>query len=219
MGAVVSAADERAECKFAKKSFEAYTVEDVYKACTWCKRVIAPVIAARRASGELRAADSHDDDDAADDSDADTKPSDGADGNVPLATPTGAVPPLTSLFGVNLSFSDFYDVFGGWAALAVHLHRCVLKGIVEFLNALAGPGSFEACMDPATAMSTSLPLDVYKVFNKDGRNRVPALELFMALALYSTGHVKDRMAFCFMVFDDDGNNSLDRVPVCDSLLQ
>jgi hypothetical protein len=33
----------------------------------------------------------------------------------------------------------------------------------------------------------------------------------MALALYSSGHVKDRMAFCFMVFDDDGNNSLDRV--------
>jgi hypothetical protein len=46
------------------------------------------------------------------------------------------------------------------------------------------------------------------------RLQVPALELFMALALYSKGHVKDRMAFCFEVFDDDGNAMLDMVRAC-----
>ena len=33
----------------------------------------------------------------------------------------------------------------------------------------------------------------------------------MGLALYSSGNLKDRMRFCFEVFDDDGNAMLDKV--------
>ena len=41
--------------------------------------------------------------------------------------------------------------------------------------------------------------------------QIPVLEMFLVLALYSSGYVKDRMKFCFEVFDDDGSGELDKV--------
>ncbi len=91
---------------------------------------------------------------------------------------------------------------------------------------LAGPGcaaymdedeTSDARANPLAAVSNCiLPLEVFKLFDRDKKGKVPILELFLALALYSTGEVKDRMAFCFNVFDDDGNQSLD--PVSSRLL-
>ena len=57
----------------------------------------------------------------------------------------------------------------------------------------AGPGSV-AYNTSATESTCSLPLDVFKLFDRNRKGKVPILELFLALALYSTGHVKVRHA-------------------------
>ena len=70
------------------------------------------------------------------------------------------------------------------------------RGRFTFMLVFVGPGSMVISGDITT--SCTLPLEVYKTFDRDGKGSVPVLELFMALALYSDGHIKDRMAFCFM---------------------
>jgi hypothetical protein len=182
MGSVVSAEEEKAESVYAKKCFEMFTVEDVYKVCARSKRVMAPVMAQRRLNGQLiTAAPSEDLSDDQDD------------------TASNASQSTESNVDSNSEEEDAESVTSGGTGAQRLRVWCG-----------AGPGSF-AYVDDTSQQTVALPLEVYKLFDRDRKGRVPALELFMALALYSTGHVKDRMAFCFMVFDDDGNNSLDRV--------
>jgi hypothetical protein len=217
MGSVVSAEEEKAESVYAKKCFEMFTVEDVYKVCARSKRVMAPVMAQRRLNGQLITAApsedlSDDQDDTASNASQSTESnvdsnSEEEDAESVTSGGTG-VKPLTSLFGVELSFSDYFNVFGTCVAAFHYLVGTGAQRLRVWCG--AGPGSF-AYVDDTSQQTVALPLEVYKLFDRDRKGRVPALELFMALALYSTGHVKDRMAFCFMVFDDDGNNSLDRV--------
>ena len=66
----------------------------------------------------------------------------------------------------------------------------------SFACELAGPGSIALTGDFHTGCT--LPLEVFKTFDRDGKGSVPVLELFVALALYADGPVKDRMAFCFL---------------------
>lgn len=120
MGAAVSAEDERPESVFAKNSFQSFSIGDVYDACARAKKVMAPVIRDRRARGEIP------DPSESDESEAhDSHSNDDSDGeNAVLVPPGGPDGPLTSLFGVDISFSDFFNVFGPYSSHTPTLCAC-----------------------------------------------------------------------------------------------
>lgn len=117
MGAVVSSSEEKYESVFAKRCFEKYVVADVYELCALSKRVMAPVMRRRVAEGwNLKKGDDECVESGSDDgsgtesesgSASDSDDSDGGGG----AASSG---PLTSLFGVDLTYADYFDVFGVW---------------------------------------------------------------------------------------------------------
>jgi hypothetical protein len=118
MGSVVSADEEKAESVYAKKCFEMFTVADVYKVCARSKRVMAPVMAERRLNGQLavpapseQASDDEEEASSGASSSTDSK-SHNSGGSDDDGMEVGALKPITSLFGVDLSFSDYFNVFG-----------------------------------------------------------------------------------------------------------
>lgn len=112
MGAVVSAEDEKPESRYAKSAFETFTVADVYKICVLCKLVMGPVHRDRVARGML---DTEEPDAESDEDSSGGESGSGSDEESEESVDEGELDPkrpLTSLFGVTLSFSDFFNVFG-----------------------------------------------------------------------------------------------------------
>jgi hypothetical protein len=78
--------------------------------------------------------------------------------------------PLRSLFSVNMTFSDFYSVFGERALPAdvVRARRFSLQLRLSAACACAGPGSWSATRSTLLA----LPLEVYRLFDRDHTGKV-----------------------------------------------
>lgn len=120
MGAVVSAADERPESVYAKTSFEQYTVQNVYQVCAWCKAVMGPIMRKRWAEGSAVPTSTNADSGSDSDEDEAKSYASGENGDDEVliddesshASCNNDNKPLKSLFGVDLTFSDFFTVFG-----------------------------------------------------------------------------------------------------------
>ena len=123
MGATVSSEDERPESVYAKKSFETYSVQDVYKACTRAKIVMAPIMRERRAKALTAGQGTT----AKDGSSSSSSEEDGEDSEGSSSgSESDHTGPLKSLFGVDMTFSDYFNVFGTCCA---HVHVALLCSI------------------------------------------------------------------------------------------
>ncbi len=70
---------------------------------------------------------------------------------------------------------------------------------------------WETFTDYATVVNgefLSLPVEMYNLFDNKGKGKVYALEIFVVLGMHCCSNIRNKLQFCFQLFDFDGSGTI-----------